>query len=458
MEAATPATPGPDNPQPQQVLTRHSVLDRITWSLVGLLVIAFTVSWIRLMGKPRGDYDIHWAFARKLLNHQPLYVREMDLFHPYPPFWAVFHVPVAFFPMQASQLVVYPVGVAVMIGVFVLLWRLVRPFVPASREARLAIVTLSALLASRYLLRDLPEVAVNTLLVLLVWLGIRLWMSGRDWLGGTSIAFAAALKCTPALFIVYFAWKRQWRMFVASTTMAVLFTISPIVWMGPALYASEMGYWLRRVIGVARQPDPSIGVLGEDPLINMSLRPRLARYLMQLPEGHNLRPAHGHVDFLNLAPETAGLVVRAVTIGLVVLAAWFYRRRIVTRREPHVLWECAGISLMALLFSPTSWSQHAVAVLPACFLLSAAVIAYRTPWWVKAILGYWVVAVLLLNRGIFGRAGTIVFDSYGLETWAIVALLALTFAGAVRARGGLWDSPRLPESQASGPDHPGSPR
>src|SRR5688572_23470003 len=163
MDAATPATPEPDDPS-REGLRTQAMLDRITWFLVGLLVIAFAMSWIRLMGKPRGDYDIHWAFARKLLNHQPLYVREMDLFHPYPPFWAVFHVLVAFFPMQASQLVVYPLGVAVMIGVFVLLWRLVRPFVPASREARLAIVTLAAVLASRYLLRDLPEVAVNTLL------------------------------------------------------------------------------------------------------------------------------------------------------------------------------------------------------------------------------------------------------------------------------------------------------
>jgi hypothetical protein len=360
----------------------------------------------------------------------------------------MFHAPVALFPMQASQVAVYPLGVASMVALFALLWRMVSPWVPRTREARVAIVTVSAILASRYLLRDLPEVGVNTFLVLLTWLGIWLWMKGRDWLGGTSLALAVSLKCTPGLFVLYFAWKRQWKMVLATVTMTALFTLSPMLWMGPTLYVQETSYWLERVLAVARQADPSIGVLGEDALINMSLRPRLARYLMHLPPGHNLRPPHGHLDFLTLAPATAGVVVRGVMIALLVLAAWFYRRRVVTRREPHVLWECAGISLLALLLSPTTWSQHAVGVLPGCFLLAATLLAGRPRWWVTVLAAYWIAVVLILNRGLFGRGGTILFDSYGLETWAMLALLALTFAGAASAEGAALGAQASPLASA----------
>ena len=86
---------------------------------------------------------------------------------------------------------------------------------------------LRQLLASPSLqvVRDLTECGVNTLLVAYCWLGVYLWSRGRDIAGGVSLGLAMALKCTPALFWVYFLWKRQWRMAVATAVAAVAFKV-----------------------------------------------------------------------------------------------------------------------------------------------------------------------------------------------------------------------------------------
>jgi hypothetical protein len=50
-------------------------------------------------------------------------------------------------------------------------------------------------------------------LVVLLLLTLAAWLFFRDsqFLSGISLAMAAALKIFPALFVIYFAWKRQWR-------------------------------------------------------------------------------------------------------------------------------------------------------------------------------------------------------------------------------------------------------
>jgi alpha-1,2-mannosyltransferase len=166
-------------------------------------------------------------------------------------------------------------------------------------------------------------------------------------------------------------------------------------------------------------------VLGPEPLQNMSLRPTLARYLMRLPEGHPGRAAHPlYFDFFNFSPAAAGVAVKVVLGSLTVAVLWLSRERVADRRDERVLWEFAAVSLLMLLASPITWGQHSVAVLPACYFIAVRWLR-QLPFrrWMYVLLAFYVLFVLVLNRGVVGRELSLLLTSYHVETFAILALL-----------------------------------
>src|SRR5205823_6375646 len=98
---------------------------------------------------------------------------------------------------RLAMLLLYPFGVAAMVGLVVILKKLADRHWPASRDATFWIAVIAIFLASPFLERDLGEVGVNSFLVMLSWMGIFLWIQQREWLGGLSLGLASALKCTP---------------------------------------------------------------------------------------------------------------------------------------------------------------------------------------------------------------------------------------------------------------------
>ncbi len=345
------------------------------------------------------------------------------------------HAPIALLPLPLAKALLFPLGVAAVL----FLLRLVR--VMAESAGLLAppqafwAATIALLLAGRFIIRDLAELGVNTELVALTWLAIFLWRRGRDLPAGISLGLAIALKCTPAIFAGYFLWKRQWRMFAFSTLAALTFTLAPILWQGPTLYRQHMSFWLGNAWQGFGNPDPSRGVLGPEPVQNMALRPSLARYLMHLPADHPGRAASSlYFDVLDLSPTATGWVIKGVLLILLLLFLWWTRKAIATREAPRWLWECAALSILMLLFSPITWGQHCVALIPACYLIAAAWLGpRRLPRWMLVLLVFYIVVVPILSRDIVGRDAALLMASYHLETLAIVGLLAVLI-GAERLR------------------------
>jgi hypothetical protein len=180
----------------------------------------------------------------------------------------------------------------------------------------------------------------------------------------------------------------------------------------------------------ATTSDPSIGVLGPEPLQNMSLRPAIARYLMHLPADHPGRPpGPDYVDFMDLSPETAGLVIKGILVALAGYCAWRIRPRNEPRDAPGIVWECAALSLFVLLYSPITWGQHCVGLLPAAYLLChRAAHDSRLPRYAAITLGAFLVVVIGLNRGFIGKDWTLVVDSYHVSTALLLALGLTTLA------------------------------
>ena len=101
-----------------------------------------------------------------------------------------------------------------------------------------------------------------------------------------------------------------------------------------------------------------------------------------------------------------------------------------SRDDPALLWECAAVSVLILLYSPLTWGQHCVGVLPAMYLLVRSWKAGEPPpKFTRAALAVYGLVVLVLNREVVGRTGVYLIDSYHLPTWCLVGVLAAIMLG-----------------------------
>ena len=70
---------------------------------------------------------------------------------------------------------------------------------------------------------DLKHGNVNLFILFLVMATLYAFSRGKDFLSGLFLALAIACKVTPALFVVYFGWKRAWRVLIGTVVGLVLF-------------------------------------------------------------------------------------------------------------------------------------------------------------------------------------------------------------------------------------------
>src|SRR6266550_4016597 len=193
-----------------------------------------------------GDFKVHWETGRRFLAGEFLYAGGHDF--PYPPFLGMTFAPAALLPLPIAKAVFYPVGVAALLVLLWTLGRLVRSAFHLDETQAFWVASLAVFLSIQFILRDQAELGLNTAVVALIWLGIYLWRQHRDLLGGISLGVAIAIKCTPAIFLGYFIWKRNWRMVIYAAAAALFFTVLPVVWQGPSSWSNHMRTWVSNAV------------------------------------------------------------------------------------------------------------------------------------------------------------------------------------------------------------------
>lgn len=167
------------------------------------------------------------------------------------------------------------------------------------------------------------------------------------WPRGLLVGFAAAVKLTPAAFLLFFLLRKDIRASITTVLTAAACTL-----LGFALnFRAAMDYWFGQ--------GPAHGVSGSDFHTNQSIMGGLAR--LELPEGLQ----NGIWLLVALACTVA--------IGYVVL-----------RAEPVLA--AVGTGLLALLISPTSWSDHWVWCAPAMLVMLGYAVRMRSRIWTLVLL------------------------------------------------------------------------
>jgi alpha-1,2-mannosyltransferase len=448
-----------------RIIARHEVQwRRVAVAAAVIILIGCAVrAFVRIHD---GDFKIHWETGRRFLAGEFLYAQGHDF--PYPPILGMLFAPAAALPMAIAKIVFYPLGVVALLILLATLRRLVGSGFRLGRGKAFWVMTLAVVLNFRFILRDQAELGFNTAIAAMIWLGIYLWRQNRDLLGGLSLGLAIAIKCTPAIFLAYFVWKRQWRIAVYAGLAALLFALTPALFQGPAFWTQHMQTWVINATHGITGSGSGFEANEIYRLTNLSLRPCLMGYVTRLPTIAIRAYEPLPLSFFNFSRPVATAIVNAILIGLAGLFMWWSRKPVRLRQDPRLLWEFAATGVLMLLFSPITWSQHCVGLLPACYLIAALlVVRDRLPVWVIALILFYAVFGAWLGRDLLGLHLSLALLRHHISTFSIVALFVVVLAGprlqGLSSAGVERDDERLanekPSHRESGPGpHPSSRR
>ncbi len=279
------------------------------------------------------DIDVYRAGARAFLEGDNLYTRSYEvggitLPFTYPPLAAILFIPVALVP--------YPVALVgwTLASAVLLWWCLVivlRHAVPAVNHRVIATWILPLALLAEPVRETLGFGQINIILMALV---LADTLTRRPWLPrGVLIGLAAAIKLTPAVFILAFLVRRQWRDAAVTFLSGVGFTLAAAL----VSWRNSWTYWLDTLTDTGR-----IG--GEAYASNQSIRGVLARLAEPGEQADRL----------------LWLVLVIGALGLIIVAML---------RAQTMLATVLLASTAALLCSPVSWSHHWVWLIPVAVTL-----------------------------------------------------------------------------------------
>ncbi|MGD7002352.1 glycosyltransferase 87 family protein [Corynebacterium halotolerans] len=292
------------------------------------------------------DFHVYREGAQALLAGDNLYtrsyeVRGITLPFTYPPLAAILFIPLTWLPLMVGAALWTLVTAALLWWCMVIVLRHCTPGRSAADHRTLATWLLPVALLFEPVRETLSFGQINVLLMTVVLVDT---LTRRPWLPrGVFIGLAAAVKLTPAVFILYFLVRRDWRGAATAVGSGVAFTLAAAA-VNPAL---SWTYWLDTLSDTGR-----IGGLAYT--ANQSIQGLLFRVL---PE-----------DVVD--PVWLVLVVLALA-GII--AAMVRVHRAAATPGGSAVGLVVLNSLVALVCSPVSWSHHWVWLVPLAIVLGAAV-------------------------------------------------------------------------------------
>jgi hypothetical protein len=407
----------------------------LTICLAVTAVHAYSVAFVR--PARWDDFDVHREVGRRFLSGDYLYAN--GLCYPYMPMGAMYFSPLALMDRSIGLAVRYMVAIACLVLTLSLLHRMVRVQVESLRPYGLTLGAVAGLLALRYLINDLDDGGPHLILLALLTGGIFAVWRGREVLGAGCFGLSIALKVSPALFVPFFLWKRQWRLAGYTVVAAVCWIVLPVVWMGPGSWWKHQVEWTEVAAGSFVGRQTLYSTTNEQQVRNSALSPALSRYLVTYPAEHPLRRNDpGYIPILNLEPQTAKGIVAVAVLGLLGMLAWSAGRSYQGPGDPAWVRECAGVLILAMLLSPVAWVQHLVWLIPALYVILADMRAQGgVSWPAWVMLGGYVIITQVLNYEFLGKRMGEAVLSYRPFTIGMLLVFGLLMIRA-RDAAGMW--------------------
>ncbi len=447
-------------------------------AVLAVVVVLMSVKYADKIAKPGGTgQQSRSAFLRwrEMVNGvfagENIYVGRNE--YPNPPIMAVLLRPFTALPPVAGALVWFYTKVLLAVLAAVWVFRLLsdektlakpraasvtpsplHPFTPSLNRdlAKGAAI----LLCLPPLLGDLSHGNVNIFILFLVVGCLEAFRRRLDTLAGLTLALAIACKLTPALFVAYFAYKRNWRALGATLVGLVLWlAVVPGLTFGWDRTRELMAGWSALMIerpllkGEITTEHPNQAVTGFVYRL-CTHSPSYIEYV-KTPEGDIPTPAEYH-NLVDIGRPAAWVVVKLLTAAFALAVVCLCRARVRKPTDARQGWrvaaECGLICLGMLLFSERTWKHHATILLLPLAALAYAVAMVELSRRVRLfVVGVLVVSfVLMAGPGLLaGRAADLAMVygthtvAFALQAVAVCVILACRSDDVCGSRGAARD-------------------
>lgn len=374
----------------------------------------------------RLDLDVYRIGGQVFASGSPLYgsipTTESGTSLPftYPPIAAVLFSPLSAVSLYWAGLLVTTLSLALLVVTIVLTLRSLG-YTPTSLMlwAAAAVFALSMILEPVSSTLDFGQINI----VLMAFVAADCLLDKTPWPRGALIGLVAAVKLTPAVFILYFLLRKDFRAATIAAISFAAFTALGFV----ATFSDSVKYWTHTLIDSDRIGNPAYPG-------NQSITGVLARF--------------------GLHDSMRSAVWIVLACALLAVAAFAMRRAFATDHSALAL----GVNaLFGLLVSPVSWSHHWVWAIP--FAVALGTLAYRSRnAFAMAFVAFGVVLFYVAPQwrvadGRFSGIDWPILDQLAASSyvwWAIAAITMVAFvpkghpAGAQTERGQL--DPAVPSS------------
>ncbi|QPD05463.1 MAG: hypothetical protein Nkreftii_003237 [Candidatus Nitrospira kreftii] len=400
---------------------------------LGLIVAAMVHGYIISFGRSFHfrDIDIHREIGRRFLSGEYLYAN--DYCYMYLPTTGIYFAPLLVLDRNPSLALRYAIAIGCLVITISLFHRMVCSFENSTGWGGLLLGVGAGALTLQFILNDLDDGGPHLILLGILVGGIYSIWVGRERLGAALVGLGIVLKITPALFVLLFLWKRQWRV-AAYTVLATLIWIAlPVLYMGPTDWWEHHTEWTNNAVMSVLDRQAEGRQENELQKANLSLRHTMLRYLVTYPPTHRLRQVDpGYKPVMDLPSLAANAIVAIAGLSLLGLFAWSSRRPFQGPGDSTWGRDCAGTLILALLFSPITWDQHLVWMIPAALVVVAAAVRMsgRLTSAGYVVLAAYIVLTMVLNYEVVGSAKWEALKSYHHLGIAILILFGLLLGSA----------------------------
>lgn len=337
--------------------------------LVGLAVLLVLFLWLNMVRRAVQGHGSQWddfiGLSRHLVYDGINVYREYDWqvtsVHKYPPFFPVFLSPLVPLPTPIAASIWFFLNLALAFGAaFVAVPAVDERWVPG-KTYRADAYLVPFLLAAGIIGSNLETAQVNIVILFFICVALYAFRRGADAWAGLAIGLVTALKLTPGLFIVYFAYKRAFRAVAGAVAgLAICWFVIPPIVLGPRYFLEVMRGWYGIVNPFLTEGGIAEGVSGFRHT-NQSLSAVFHRFFTETPAGGGRWDLYLNVVSLDFG--TAGAIVMLLSLLILVLLAWICRTPASERGRMGLAFEYSLILIATLFISPISWINHYVVLL-----------------------------------------------------------------------------------------------
>ncbi len=348
---------------------------RVYVVLLVVLVVFLWANMVRRALKHSGSqYDDFVQFARDLVYGRVNVYEEYpsdNTITKYPPFFSLLFAPLVPLPPAIGASIWFLVSLGLSAGATWLSVETIREKLEGPLNKSYYIfpfVLMAGIIGS-----NLETAQVNIVIVFVLCLALYTFRRGGDVTAGVLLALITALKLTPGLLIVYFIYKRAWKVVAGAIVgMVVFWFIVPPLVFGFENFAGIMKAWYGILNPFVAEGTIAEGIVGFRHT-NQSMSAVLHRYFTQTPAGGG-RPDF-YINVLALSYSVMDRIVKILVLGIVGFLIWICRTPTDDRGRIGLAFEYSLVMIATLFISPISWINHYMMLL---FPYAAAVYYIRT--------------------------------------------------------------------------------